>query len=462
MVKGVQSDERSTTQTAEAELSQRLEEVKRNLFFILHRLAFVLTKNRWLFWGYVVTLSVILGGTLALVTPLWSPQNSSSQRQRFSLGNTKLPLENLWGNSSQYQLSRPVNILVMGIDPPLPGATNTSPDVFSGRSDTILLLRLNPNTKFIRVLSIPRDSQVVIPGIGLEKISLANATGGPALAARVVSRSLNNVPIDRYVRITTGAFQQLVELLGGVEVFVPQRMSYKDATQHMEINLAPGWQTLNGNQAEDFARFRDSSVGDLARVQRQQTLIAALRDRLTSPTVLPRLPKLIRIMQNYIDTNLSLQEILALVNFEVELEQDNFQMVLLPGNLSSLSKDPSSYWLDPGGQDRVMGEYFGVNLIGAKKTRSLNTLKIAVQNASEEPNLSQRVVKYLKQRGFEKVKIVSDWPDQQRQTQIIVQRGDLKAAADLKNVLGLGKIEAASIGDLKSDLTIRVGNDWNN
>ena len=461
MVKGVQSDEQSTPQTADSELRQRLEEVKRNLFFILHRLSFTLTKNRWLFWGCVVTLSVILGGTLALVTPLWSPRDSSNQGQRFSLGNTKLSFGNLWGNSSQSQLSRPVNILVMGIDP-LPSATDTSPEVFSGRSDTILLLRLNPNTKFMKVLSIPRDSQVVIPGIGLEKISLANTIGGPALAARVVSRSLNNVPIDRYVRITTGAFEQLVDFLGGVEVFVPQRMSYRDATQQMEIDLAPGWQTLNGAQAQEFARFRDSSVGDLARVQRQQTLIAALRDRLTSPAVLPRLPKLIRIMQNYIDTNLSLQEILALVNFEVQLDQENFQMVLLPGNLSSLSKDPSSYWLDPGGQDRVMGEYFGVSLIGVKKTRSLNTLKIAVQNASEEPNLSQRVVKYLKERGFEKVNIVSDWPDQQRQTQIIVQRGDLEAAADLKNVLGLGNIEAASIGDLKSDLTIRVGNDWNN
>ena len=323
----------------------------------------------------------------------------------------------------------------------------------------MLLLRLDPDDKSMSVLSIPSDSMVVIPGIGLTKISLANSRGGSVSAARLVSRSLNNVPIDRYVRITTGAFRELVDILGGVEVFVPQRMSYKDATQQLEIDLDPGWQTLNGDQAQQFARFRDSKVGDITRVQRQQLLLKALRDRLTSPAIVPQLPRLTRIMEKYVDTNLSLQEMLALANFCVA-EQDNFQMVLLPGSLSPLSKDPSSYWIDPGGQDRVMSKYFGVNLGVAQKPRSLNTLRIAVQNASGQRNLSQRVATYLKGQGFDNVYVVSDWLDLQRQTEIIVQRGNLEAAKDLNKVLGLGNIEAASTGDLESHLTIRVGKDW--
>lgn len=451
----------SKPQPVEAEVKRKLEDVRRNLFFILHRLSFIRTKNRWLFWGFVITFCVMLGGSLALITPLVSTRDPLNPGQRFSLGSVKLQKSDLWRNNWQYQLSRPVNILVMGIDS-LPGASDTSATTFTGSSDTMLLLRLNPNNKTMRVLSIPRDSQVVVPGMGLAKISLANTLGGPALAARVVSRTLNNVPIDRYVRITTSAFRELVDLVGGVEVFVPQRMSYTDATQHLEIDLDPGWQTLNGDQAQQFARFRDSEVGDIARVQRQQSLLKALRDRLTSPAVLPRLPKLTRLMQNYVDTNLSLEEILALVNFGVELDQENFQMVLLPGNLSSLSKEPSSYWLNPAGQDRVMSEYFGVLSGVEQKTRSLSTLRIAIQNASGKANLSQRVAKYLKDQGFEKVYIVSDWPDLQRQTDIIVQQGNLQAAADLKKVLGLGNIEAASTGDLESHLTIRVGKDWDN
>lgn len=455
------SDKGSKPQTAEAEVRRKLEDVKRNLFFILHRLSFIRTKNRWLFWGFVITFSVMLGGTLALITPLVSTRDPFNQRKSLSLGSAKLQTSDLRLNNWQYQISRPVNILVMGIDS-LPSASDTSAKTFTGSSDTMLLLRLDPNDKNMRVLSIPRDSQVVIPGMGLAKISLANTLGGPALAARVVSRTLNNVPIDRYVRITASAFRELVDLVGGVEVFVPQRMSYRDATQQMEIDLDPGWQTLNGDQAQQFARFRDSEVGDIARVQRQQALLKALRDRFTSPAVLPRLPKLTRIMQNYVDTNLSLEEILALVNFCVELDQENFQMVLLPGNLSPLSADPSSYWLNPAGQDRVMGEYFGVLTSVQQKTRSLNTLRIAIQNASGQAKLSQRVAKYLKDQGFDNVYVVSDWPDLQRQTEIIVQQGNLQAAADLKKVLGLGNIEAASTGDLESHLTIRVGKDWDN
>jgi LCP family protein required for cell wall assembly len=454
------SDKESKPQPEKAEVRRKLEDVRRNLLFILYSLWLVLRKNRLLFWGGTITFSALFGASLALITPLWSDWNYLNEKQRLSLGNTRLQNSNIWGNSSQYQVSRPVNILVMGIDP-LPGVANTSPKIFTGSSDTMLLLRLNPNDKSIKVLSIPKDSQVVIPEIGLAKISLANATGGPALAARVVSRNLNNVPIDRYVRITTNAFRELVDLLGGVEVFVPQQMSYRDATQKLQIDLAPGWQTLNGHQAQHFAQFRDSSVGDLTRVQRQQSLLKALHHRLTNPSVLPRLPRLTRMMQNYVDTNLSLEEMLALMNFCVELDWENFQMLLLPGNLSSLSQDPSSYWLDFSGMNRVMSEYFGVSSIGvAQQTRSLSTLRIAIQNASGQRNLGDRVAKYLKERGFDKVYVVSDWPDVQRQTEIIVQRGNLEAAADLKKVLGLGNIESNSTGDLESQLTIRVGKDW--
>jgi hypothetical protein len=154
---------------------------------------------------------------------------------------------------------------------------------------------------------------------------------------------------------------------------------------------------------------------------------------------------------------------LALVNFCTGLAQENFQMVLLPGSLSPLSKDPNSYWLDPAGQDLIMGKYFGVNSVGVpRKVRSLSTLRIAIQNASGQPKLGKRVAKYLKDQGFENVYTVSDWSDRQRQTDIIVQRGNLEAAADLKKILGLGNIEANSTGDLESHLTIRVGKDWNN
>jgi len=459
VVKGIERAENQSIQPSEVRVKRELEDVKRNLFFVLHRLWFLMSRNRLLFWGGVVTFSVMLGASVALLTPIWSDR-STSQAQKLTSGNSKLHDSDLSRNGLQYQVARSVNILVMGVEPN-PNVRNTSPEAFSGSSETMLLLRLEPNDKAMRVLSIPKDSQVTIPEIGLEKISIANSLGGPAFAARVVSRTLNNVPIDRYVRITTDALRELVDQLGGVEVFVPQRMAYKDATQQFEIDLEPGWQTLNGEQAVQFARFRDSETGDLERVQRQQALLKALRDRLTSPAVLPRLSQITRIVQSYVDTNLSPEEILALVTFSVEVEQQNFQMVLLPGDLSPLSRDPNSYWIYAAGQDQVMSKYFGVNLTGVtQKPRSLTTQKIALQNASGQPNLSQRVANYLKQQGFDQVYIVSDLPASQRQTEIIAQKGNLEAAAELQKVLGLGNIEASATGDLKSYLTIRVGKDW--
>lgn len=453
MVKGLGSDDWSRLQRGKAQV---LKAVKRDLLFFLNRFWFVIRRNRLLFWGGVTTFSILLGSSLALVTPLWSDRDTLNKEQQYYSGGF-LKTRSL--NTPQYQLSRSVNILVMGIDP-VSDANNTLSH-FAGSSDTLLLVQLNPNDQTVRVLSIPKDSQVVIPEVGLAKISLANSVGGPSLAARVVSRSLNNVSIDRYVRLTTNAFRELVNQLGGVEVFVPEKMSYTDATQKLKIDLDPGWQTLNGEQAEQFARFRDSSVGDITRVQRQQALMTALRDRLTSPAFLPRLPQLIHSIQNYVDTNLSLPETLALVNFALQLNQENLHMVLLPGNLSAFSQDPSSYWLNSSGINSVMGEFFGVRQAGVTlKPRSLNTLKIAVQNASGQPNSSQRVVEFLKNKGFDNVYTVSDWPDLQRQTQIIAQQGNKDAATNLNQILGLGNIEANSTGDLESDLTIRVGKDW--
>ncbi|NJN57078.1 MAG: LCP family protein [Leptolyngbyaceae cyanobacterium SL_5_9] len=349
----------------------------------------------------------------------------------------------------------------MGIDR-VPDVPADSPEVLNGRSDTMLLVQVDPADNSINVLSIPRDTQVEIPGVGLTKINHANMLGGDSLAARVVSRNLNGVTIDRYVRVSTEAFRELVDLLGGVEVFVPQPMSYTDETQKLYIDLEQGWQTLNGDEAEQFARFRSDGNGDIGRVQRQQQLIRALRDRITSPAVIPKLPEAIQLIQKYVDTNLSLEEMLALANFGMALEQDNFRMVMLPGRFSTPDEFVASYWItDTDAVDQVMQEYFQVpSITRSQEHRALNNLHIAVQNASGEPRLGSQVADYLQDQGFDNVYVIQDWPDHQFQTDIIVQRGNMRGAALLENVLGLGRVVSASTGDLQSDLTIRVGEDW--
>lgn len=395
------------------------------------------------------TISATLGTTVALLAPL---PGAAPEQGRKLLGN-------LWSSGFQYKISRPVNVLVMGIDGVL-DAPPGSDQVFSGRSDTMLLLRLDPTDNSVNVLSIPRDTQVEIPGIGVTKINQANASGGPLLARETISKTLNGVEIDRYVRVSTDAFRELVDLVGGIDVYVPQRMEYTDNTQKLKIDLQPGWQTLNGDKAEQFARFRHDSFGDIGRVQRQQALIKALRAKLTNPLILPRIPNLLSVMQKHIDTNLSMEEMLALVNFGQKLDKDDFKMVLLPGRFSTPNEFRASYWImDSQGRDRVMQEYFK-SASSAAEEPSLANLKIAIQNASNNPQAGAQFAQFLGTLGYTNVYQAQNWQDLQQKTQIIVQKGDLQGAKVLQSALGFGKVEATSTGELDSDLTIRIGSDW--
>ena len=413
-----------------------------------------------LFLIFTAAISAGIGAITALLAPV-EPQLISKVLDATGFNDTS-------SNPSGYRLSRPVNILILGIDR-VPEAATNSPKIFNGRSDTILLFHLDSRDKSINLLSIPRDTKVEIPGIRFSKINEANARGGAALATRLVSNILNNATIERYVRVSSGAFRELVDLLGGVEVFVPRPMSYIDTAQKLKINLAQGWQTLNGEQAEQFARFRNDGLGDIGRIQRQQSLIQSIRNRLASPSVLVRLPQIVRLMQKYVDTNLNFEEILTIANFGLQLERDNFKMVMLPGRSSSEQRDLRSYWiLDAAGRDRIMTQYFKQSVPDFAQSRfpnpsqsiSPSNLKISVQNASSNPKTAKTVAAFLQKKGFSNVSVVKDWPDKQRQSQIIVQQGDLEAANMLQKALGDGKIEASSTGEIESDLTIRIGEDW--
>lgn len=417
--------------------------------------------TRWVWWSFafllVTIVSASLGATLAFVTPL-EPAAANRDQQR-SLGE-------LLRSGLRFGISRPVNILVMGIDR-VPDAREGSPESFASRSDTMLLVRANPEKGNLNILSIPRDTLVEIPGVGTTKINHANWEGGPDLATEVVSQNLNGIEVDRYVRFTTGAFRELVDVVGGVKVYVPQRMYYVDQTQDLTIDLEPGWQTLNGEQSEGFVRFRNDEYGDIGRTQRQQILLKALQKRLTNPLILTRLPEVFNVIQKHVDTNLSLGEMLALLQFGMRLDSEDLRMVLLPGRFSSPGEYNASYWLmDSAGIDRVMENYFNVSSLtyqpegGAPLTY---TLRIAVQNASDDPYGAHQMAEYLSQQGFENVYIDQDWPRTQSKTEVIVQRGYLEAAKTLAASLGTintANIEADSTGNIDSDLTIRVGEDW--
>jgi LCP family protein required for cell wall assembly len=413
--------------------------------------------------------SALMGAIAALVVPA-SPLVQSSGRDNRQQG------------QFGYELTRPVNLLLLGVDRD-PQLADDSPDLLDGRSDTILAVRFDTAGQRVNVLSIPRDTEVDLGELGWGKLNEANYLGGVALMQATVETLLNEVEFDRYLRLNTQGLVELVDLVGGVEVWVPYPMAYRDRTQELTIELDAGWQRLTGEMAQQFSRYRQGPYGDIGRVQRQQMLLQALRDRLTSPTVFPRIPAMLRILQNHIDTNLSLPEMLALGSFVLEIDRDALRMALLPGEFRDGQDGGTSYWrVDEAAGDRVVEQFFqssdsGEFIDDVRQQTAFgrrnspdgddpdanNPLpvqpRIALQNATTDPEAVQWMMAYLEELGYDEIYVSDDWGTVHRQTRIIVQSGDYTAAERLRSDLGFADLEPLSTGDIASDLTIRIGLD---
>lgn len=160
-------------------------------------------------------------------------------------------------------------ILVIGSDHRWEGGARNA------RSDTVILVRIEPSRKRIALLSIPRDLYVAIPGHGHDRINMAFRYGGERLLTRTV-RETFGVEIDHFVEVDFHGFKDLVAALGGVYLPVDQRYYNENVgtygTNYADIDLQPGYQKLDGAQALAFARFRHTD-SDLVRASRQQLLI---------------------------------------------------------------------------------------------------------------------------------------------------------------------------------------------
>lgn len=351
-----------------------------------------------------------------------------------------------------------LNILILGVDRVSDNQNNDTK--FWGRSDTMLLIRLDTEGKFVRVLSIPRDTRIRFPNGNYGKINSANAMGGIPFTETVIANNFYGVSIDKYVRVTNEALAKIIDGVGGVEVNVPMDMEYTDRTQGLYINLKQGKQTLNGNQAEQFVRFRNDTLGDIGRVQRQQMLLKALKEKLRSPQVVFKIPKLLRILESEIDTDLTRGEILSLISFSLGLEKDNIQMLMMPGRASNPTEYQLSYWLIPEeSKRRVIKEYLQEGYLTPRENISPANVRIVIQNGTDNPEISQRLATILRKNGYKNVQVSSNATIATPITQIIVQKGDKNTAEEINKTLKFGKLEYSSTGDIYSDITIRLGND---
>ncbi len=366
------------------------------------------------------------------------------------------------------ELTRPVTILVLGCKviasdlPELKGKKPAYEEVnsFEGPTDTMLLLRFDPEAKKLTALSIPRDTRTYIEGHGLTKINAANVHGGPALAAKTVSELLEGVGIDRYVRVNVQGVQSLIDALGGVTVYVPMDMKYQDDSQHLYINLKQGKQHLNGDKALQLLRFRYDKHGDIGRVQRQQIVMRALMEQALNPATLGRLPKILSVIQSHLDTNLTVEELVALAGFAVQTNRSNMQMLMVPGDFNGAGRKDISYWLpDQRRIQQMMAKHFD-QAAGDISDDDPSYLRVAIQDSTGKPEAVQDLVETLKEAGYQNISLDDTWREPLRVTRIVAQQGDSSSAAAIRKQLGFGEVRVESTGSLTSDITIQVGQDW--
>ncbi len=375
-------------------------------------------------------------------------------------------------------MSEPVTLLFLGSDV---GYTSKGKkdESIPTRSDSMILTRIDPIEKKVTALSIPRDTRVTIPEKNeTDKINAAFAYGGEKLARKTVA-NFTGVPIQHYVILKVDGLVNIIDALGGIDIFIDKDMNYKDWTAKLFINLPKGQHHLNGRMAHQYLRFRHDELGDIGRVQRQQKFVDALTRKLLNPAIMLKLPELVEIAQKNVISDFSNGELLKIANFLRKLKRTDIKMLMLPGRFATI--DGGSYWVSEDYQikDAVKGLFpdSQLNLPDPNATQSPDPLpnkdlsldekrniKLTVLNGTNESGLGAKAARLLRDQGWVVWTVEQADNTDTKITQVILQTGKNKAVPFLKNELGLKNLDVvhSSTGDISTDYTVIVGKDFLN
>lgn len=205
------------------------------------------------------------------------------------------------------------------------------------RTDSIMLVFTNVNTRRVSVISIPRDTRVNLQGVGLTKINHANVVGvldggvhkGTMESVKAASNLLG-ITINYYVKINFQGFQKAVDAVGGIDVNIPYSINDDFANAHFQA----GENHLTGEEALYFAQSRHGVPrGDFDRQKDQFLLISALAQKLLRLPNIPRLPSELKIInEDLIDTNLPVSQVLSLGLALKGIKEDEIKYYQLPGH----------------------------------------------------------------------------------------------------------------------------------
>lgn len=259
---------------------------------------------------------------------------------------------------------RKQNILLLGVD-----SNGEDSDIWEGtRTDTIVVLNIDPKSKSLNAISIPRDSKVYLPGNnGIQKINAAHAIGGIKMTIRTIEDTLG-IRIDKYIMVHDEAVKKIVEALGGVDIYVEKNMHYNDYSGNLHINLTKGRHHLNADEVVGYLRFRHDAMGDIGRTQRQQWFLRGLLQEMQKPETIAKIPDILAVAKKYVKTDMSLYEMSQYAALAKHFDLNNIEIATLPG--APNKKGYTSYWiLDPEKTQEVVNRLIYRERVKSDKTQ---------------------------------------------------------------------------------------------
>ncbi len=397
-----------------------------------------------------------------------TPAPTAEPTKAISSGPEALP----WDGASR------VTVLLMGLD---------YRDWESGdgppRTDTMILLTIEPLTMNAGMLNIPRDLWVNIPDFDYGRINTAYMLGeayqvpggGPALAMATVE-ALLGVPIDYYAQIDFSAFEDFVDELGGISVDVPAEMSVDPIGNNNTVILQPGRQVMDGAVALAYARARHTEGGDFDRAARTRQVILAIRERILGrglPDVLGRAPAIYEKLAAGIHTNMSFEDAIRLGLLALEVPEDEIrQGTIAPPNQVLLAKSPDGTQdiLKPiPDQIRLLRDYiFASSDMASPSSQGLDlqtlmqteAARIQVLNGTYVEGLAASTQSYLQSQGANVTSTGTG--EYTTYTRIVDYTGNPYAMQYLVELMGITPYNIRVQYDPSSDVDVAVvlGEDW--
>lgn len=343
----------------------------------------------------------------------------------------------------------PVTILVMGSDRREKSKVDPQD---KGRSDSLLVMRLDPHTRSISMLSIPRDLRVDIPGYGIDKINAAYTIGGPSLTVQTVAE-LTGLKINDFVDINFLGFVDIVDKLGGAFMMVDHRYYNPPNSGSMAIDLLPGYQRLDGQQALSFVRFRHDQQGDFTRMVRQQTFLKEMKRQLSQSARWQNWRQLFGIIKTFakhtVSDIASLNKLYDMASLVLKLDTSRVYQVHIEGGTPTIGGVSYVEATPTDVQAAVQQFLHPVKAVPPPVAPKLpiDSFTVTVLNGSGRANIAGTTAAQLRAKGYRAVVGGNAYPFDYADTVIFTTKSFVGYAQRLAALLQTTKIRVVPHGD---------------